>query len=55
MYYVSRKATGRNVGRDVPEDTLDLFLSLLPTGIYAIEDSDGNELCLVTVKRGRVV
>lgn len=54
MFWVTRKATGKVVGRNVSEDSLELFLSVLPTGVYGIEDSDGNELNLVTVKRGRV-
>lgn len=54
MFWVTRKATGKVVGWDVPEESIDLYLSTLPTGVYAIEDSDGNELNLVTVKRGRV-
>jgi len=54
MFWVTRKATGKVVGRNMPEDSLDLFLAILPTGVYGVEDSDGNELNLVTVKRGRV-
>jgi len=54
MFWVSRKATGKVVGQDVPEGSIDLYLSTLPTGVYALEDSDGNELNLVTVKRGCV-
>lgn len=54
MFWVSQKATGKVVGWDVPEESIDLYLSTLPTGVYALEDSDGNELNLVTVKRGRV-
>jgi hypothetical protein len=54
MFWVSRKATGKVVGWNVPEESIDLYLSTLPTGVYALEDSDGNELNLVTVKRGRV-
>lgn len=54
MFYVTRKATGKVAGRNVPEDSLELFLSVLPAGVYAVEDSDGNELNLATVQRGRV-
>jgi hypothetical protein len=54
MFWVTRKATGNVVGRNVSEESLELFLSVLPTGVYAIENSDGSELNLATVKRGRV-
>lgn len=54
MYYVTRKARGKVVGRNVSDDSLDLFLSVLPTGVYGIEDSAGNEIALATVRKGRV-
>ncbi len=54
MFYVTRKLTGKVVGRKVPEESLDLYLSTLPTSVYGIEDSDGNELYLVTVRAGRI-
>ncbi len=55
MLYVTRKSTGKIVGRNVAEDSLDVYLSTLPTGVYSLEDSDGNELNEITVKKGRVV
>ena len=54
MFWVTRKMTGKVVGRDVLEDSIDMYLSTLPTGIYALEDSDGNELNEVRVRAGRV-
>jgi len=54
MFWVTRKATGKVVGHNVAEESLELLLSVLPTGVYSIEDSDGNELNVATVKRGRV-
>ena len=54
MFWVTRKMTGKVVGRNVPQDSLDAYLSNLPTGVYALEDSDGNEVRQVTVKAGRV-
>lgn len=54
MFWVTRKLTGKVVGRKIPEDTLEVYLSTLPTGVYAVEDSDGNELNEVAVKKGRV-
>jgi hypothetical protein len=54
MFYVTRKATDEVVGRKVPEESLDLYLSVLPAGVYGVEDSDGNELNVVTVSHGRI-
>lgn len=54
MFWITRKATQKVVGRDVPEGSLDLYLSTLPTGVYSVEDSDGNELNEVRVRAGRV-
>jgi hypothetical protein len=55
MYYITRKLTGKIVGRDVAEDSLDLVLANLPAGVYGVEDSDGKELNVATVRAGRVV
>ena len=54
MFWIVRKATEKLVGRGVSEDSLDLFLAVLPAGVYGIEDSDGNDINLAIVKRGRV-
>jgi hypothetical protein len=54
MCWITRKKTGKVVGRDVPEDSVDVYLSTLPAGVYAIEDSDGNELNEVKVRAGCV-
>jgi hypothetical protein len=54
MFYITRKATGKVCGRNVSEDSLDLVLSAMPTGVYGVEDSDGNELNVATVRAGRV-
>jgi hypothetical protein len=54
MFWVTRKLTEKVVGRNVPEDSIDTYLSCLPAGVYAIEDSDGNELNEVKVRAGRV-
>jgi len=51
---VVRKATGKLVGQNVPERNLDLYLACLPAGAYGIEDSDGIELALATVCKGKV-
>ena len=53
--YVTRKATGKVLGWDVSANGLDLYLAALPRGVYSVEDSNGNELKLATVKGGRVV
>jgi len=45
--------TGKVVGRNVPQDSLEVYLSTLPSGVYGVEDSDGKER-EVTVKAGRV-
>jgi hypothetical protein len=55
MLNITRKATGKLVGRKVTEDTLELFLSVLPAGVYSVEDLAGNELDLITVKGGRII
>jgi len=52
MFWITRKATGKVVGRSVPEESLDTYLRTLPTGVYAVEDSDGNELNEVRVRAG---
>ena len=54
MFFITRKLTGQIVGRNVAPELLELVLCSLPTGAYAVEDSDGRELNLATVKRGRV-
>jgi hypothetical protein len=54
MFWVTRKLTGKVVGRRIPEDSLETYLAVLPAGVYAIEDSDGNELNEVKVRAGRV-
>jgi len=54
MFRVTRKLSGKVVGRNVPQDSLDAYLSSLPSGVYGVEDSDGNEVREVTVKAGRV-
>ena len=41
MFFITRKSTGQVVGRDVAPELLELVLSSLPTGTYAVEDSDG--------------
>jgi hypothetical protein len=52
--FVTRKKTGKVVGRNVPQDSLDAYLSALPSGVYRVEDSEGNEVREVTVKAGRI-
>jgi len=52
--YITRKLTGRVVGQDVPEATVDLYLSCLPTGVYGLENDYGIEVAEVRVRRGKV-
>jgi hypothetical protein len=54
MFWIVRKLTGKVVGRKVSEDSIDVYLSVLPAGVYGIEDSDGNELNEVRVRAGHV-
>lgn len=54
MFWIIRKMTGKLVGRNVAKDSLDVVLSAMPPGVYGIEDSDGNEINVATVKHGRV-
>ena len=54
MFWITRKMTGKCVGRNVWEESLDMVLSALPAGVYGVEDSDGNEVNVAVVKRGRV-
>ncbi len=54
MFWITRKMTGKCVGRNVSEESLELVLSALPAGVYGVEDSDGNEVNVAVVKRGRV-
>jgi hypothetical protein len=54
MFWVTRKKTGKVVGRNVPQESLEAYLSTLPSGVYGVEDSDGKEAREVTVKAGRV-
>jgi len=53
MYWVTRKMTGKIVGRNVPQEALEAYLSTLPSGVYGVEDSQGKET-EVTVKSGRI-
>ena len=53
MFWVTRKMTGKVVGRNVPEESLEAYLSTLPSGVYGVEDSDGQRSQEVTVKAGR--
>ena len=41
MYWVTRKMTGKIVGRNVSQDALEAYLSTLPSGVYGVEDSQG--------------
>ena len=52
MFYVIRKMTGKVVGRKIPDDSLELYLRVLPSGVYGIENSDGNEVAEATVCNG---
>jgi hypothetical protein len=52
---ITRKMTGKVVGRDVPVVQLELVLANLPAGVYGIENADGAELTTATVKSGRVM
>ena len=54
MFRVTRKMSGKVVGRNVPQESLEAYLSAMPSGVYGLEDSDGNEVNQVTVKAGRV-
>ena len=54
MLTVIRKKTGKRIGRVPTEAMLELFLSVLPIGVYGVEDSNGNEITVATVKGGRV-
>jgi hypothetical protein len=54
MFYITRKATGKVVAQVGRKDWLDAVLWNLPAGVYGIEDSDGNEVNVATVKAGRV-
>lgn len=51
---VVRKATGRMVGANVPEERLELYLACLPPGVYGIENAEGAETALATVCKGKV-
>jgi hypothetical protein len=54
MLTVIRKKTGKRIGRVPTEAMLELFLSVLPIGVYGVEDNNGNEITVATVKGGRV-
>ncbi len=54
MFQVTRKMSGKVVGRNVPQESLEAHLSAMPSGVYGLEDSDGNEVNQATVKAGRV-
>ena len=55
MFYVRRKATGKLYAEVGRADWLDTVLWNLPTGVYAIEDSEGTEVNTAIVKqRGNV-
>ena len=54
MLTVMRKKTGKRIGQVPTEAMLELFLSVLPIGVYGVEDSNGNEITVATVKGGRV-
>ena len=55
MFFITRKLTGQVCGRGVSAESLDLYLAVLPPGVYAVENADGVELREAIVKRGRVV
>jgi len=54
MMTIIRKKTGEAVAWDVPADSLDTVLWAMPSGVYGIEDSEGNEINTAVVKCGRV-
>ena len=51
---IVRKATEKVVGRNVPDANVQLYLACLPTGVYSLENSDGVEIAVATVSRGKV-
>ncbi len=51
---IVRKATGKRVARVATVDELEATLPSLPAGVYSVENSDGDEIAVATVKAGCV-
>ena len=54
MLSIIRKATGKQVAEVEEGHWLETVLACLPSGVYGVEDSEGNEVNQATVKAGRV-
>ena len=54
MFSIKRKATGKVVARVDRERWLEAVLWNMPNGVYAIEDSRGNEIRAAVVRGGRI-
>jgi hypothetical protein len=51
---IVRKATGKRVGWVGRVEELETTLTVLPTGVYSVENSEGDEIAVATVRNGKV-
>jgi hypothetical protein len=51
---IIRKATEKRVGRVATVEELELTLAVLPAGVYSVENNDGDEIAVATVRNGKV-
>ena len=51
---IIRKATGKRVGRVGTVAELETTLAVLPAGVYGVENSEGDEIAVATVCKGKV-
>ena len=51
---IIRKATEKRVGRVSTVEELELTLAVLPAGVYSVENNEGDEIAVATVRNGKV-
>ncbi len=51
---IVRKATEKRVGTVKSVEELELTLTVLPAGVYSVENADGDEVAVATVRAGKV-
>jgi hypothetical protein len=51
---IIRKATGKRVTRVRSVVELETTLAVLPAGVYSVENNEGDEVAVATVRAGRV-
>lgn len=54
MFHIRSKKSDRLVGSVETVEEVKPIVQFFPSGVYSVEDSNGNEINLVTVCKGKV-